>query len=227
MTKKIKWLIIISVIIFIFDNILLCMLYFNQPVNEKTLYNNALEKTVEIRCTNDGVNYGYATGAVIAKNGTILTNKHVVMANEDYFDLIQVRFYNDSDFQDAHIVKVSESNDLALISIDKNVSSYFKLGKSVQGGEKIYTIGNPNGFGLSFSGGYISSPQRIVLYENTKINAIQTSIVINEGNSGGPLFNQKGELIGLISFRLRDSGGEVIQAVSFALHLDVIKNFLA
>lgn len=205
---------------------MLFILCFNQPINEKTLYDSALEKTVEIRCTNDGVNYGYATGAVIAKDGTILTNKHVVMSNGDYFNLIQVRFYDDINFQDARIVKVSESNDLALISIDENTSSYFKLGTSVEGGEKIYTIGNPNGFGLSFNSGYISSPQRIVLYENIPINAIQTSIVINEGNSGGPLFNQKGELIGVISFRLRDSGGEVIQAVSFALHLETIKSFL-
>ena len=63
-------------------------------------------------------------------------------------------------------------------------------------------------------------------YNGKEIKTTQTSIIINEGNSGGPLFNADGELIGLITFRLRNGSGEIIQGVSFALHYSVLKDFL-
>lgn len=74
--------------------------------------------------------------------------------------------------------------------------------------------------------GVISSNKRNVIYNDKTINAIQTSLVINEGNSGGPVFNKNGELLGIISFRLKDKYGEVIQGVSFALPSSTLKTFL-
>ena len=122
---------------------------------------------------------------------------------------------------------ISENDDdLAIIKIDKTNTSYFKLKENVANGETIYTIGNPNGFGLSFTSGVISSSKRNVIYNDKTIKAIQTSLVINEGNSGGPVFDKNGDLLGIISFRLKDKYGEVIQGVSFALPSSTIKTFL-
>lgn len=196
-------------------------------VDEAVLYADAIRKTVEIRCTNDGANYSYATGAVVSSDGKILTNKHVVVYGQTEFSTVQVRFYDKEDYEDARIVKVSANSDLALLSVDRECSGVFEVGGGVQGGQKVYTIGNPNGFGLSFSGGHVSSPKRLVSYEGNIIQAVQTSIVINEGNSGGPLFDDTGKLIGVVSFRLRDNQGEVIQGVSFALHIDTVNAFLS
>lgn len=95
-------------------------------------------------------------------------------------------------------------------------------------GQSIYTIGNPNGFGLSFTAGVISSSSRLVISnDGSEIEAMQTSFVINEGNSGGPVFDKNGNLLGIISFRLRDKNGEIIQGVSFAIPNIPIKIFLS
>ena len=173
----------------------------------ENLYSDTIKETVEIRCydTEDN-NIGYATGCVISKDGQILTNKHVIMSNDNIFQHIEVRFYDNNNFMPASILKVSETEDLALIKIEQGT--------------------NPNGFGLSFAEGTVSSPLRYVRYNGKEIKTTQTSIIINEGNSGGPLFNADGELIGLITFRLRNGSGEIIQGVSFALHYSVLKDFL-
>ena len=98
---------------------------------------------------------------------------------------------------------------------------------SISDGQPIFTIGNPNGFGLSFTSGVISSKLKKVVYDSKTIEAIQTSLVINEGNSGGPVFNKFGQLVGLISFRLKDKQGDVIQGVSFAIPVLKISEFLS
>jgi len=199
--------------------------------NSKTeiIFNNNILKTVEIKVTDNQITWGYATGCFVDSNGTILTNKHVVYNSitEANYDLIQVRLANVDEWVDAEVLKVSENDDLALIKIDKQNTQYFNLQLNLNNGETIYTIGNPNGFGLSFVSGVVSSNLRNIIYNDQTIPSIQTSFVINEGNSGGPVFNSSGELVGLISFRLKDNNGDVIQGVSFAVPASIINNFLA
>ena len=89
------------------------------------------------------------------------------------------------------MIRVSENDDLALIKINKQKTDYFKFGADIFNGDTIYTIGNPNGFGLSFTMGVVSSRLRKIIYNEQTIETIQTSFVINEGNSGGPVFTKK------------------------------------
>lgn len=190
------------------------------------IYNEAIKKTVEIRCSDSENKVGYATGCVVSNDGQILTNKHVVLSEDAFFEKIEVRFYNSDDYIMATVVKISETDDLALLKIDKETKDCFSLGQVIYGGERVYTIGNPNGYGLSFSEGVVSSPLKYVKYKDDEIKATQTSITINEGNSGGPLFNEKGELVGIVTFRLRNASGSILNGMSFALHHSVIKQFL-
>ena len=125
--------------------------------------------------------------------------------------------------------------DLKLGKMENLVQQYLRSGIEIYSHQiyastfaiSNYTIGNPNGFGLSFTKGNVSASLRNVVYNAQTIPAIQTSLVINEGNSGGPVFNQNGELLGLISFRLKDNNANVIQGVSFAVPAIEIKSFLA
>ncbi len=190
------------------------------------LYSETMKKTVEIRCYNTENNINYATGCVISEDGEILTNKHVIMTKDDIFQYVEVRFYTDDEFIRSEVIKVSETEDLALIKVNQKTKDAFAIGKSVKGGERVFTIGNPNGFGLSFTEGIVSSPLRYVKYEGKEIKTTQTSLIINAGNSGGPLFNTSGELIGLVTFRIRNNSGDIIQGVSFALHYSVLQQFL-
>lgn len=204
----------------------LISLYFRS--NSVEIFNDNIEKTVEIRCSNDSEAWGYATGCFIDSEGAILTNKHVVKSNnsENSYKFIEVRLAKSNSWGKAEVVKMSEGSDLAIIKIDSAKNKFFKLAKSAKNGEKIYTIGNPNGFGLSFSEGVISSSLREVTLHNESRMALQTDFVINGGNSGGPVFNSRGKLVGLMSFRLKDNMNDVIQGVSFAVPISEIIEFI-
>lgn len=203
MRNKKSYFFITCLILLIFGFIVVYLSSCNKSkgfINTTELYSEAIKKTVEIRCSSEGTNYGYAAGCVVSNDGNILTNKHVVMHNGQLFEKVEVRMYDEAEFHHAKIIKVSDTEDLALININTSTANAFIIGDTVSGGENVYTIGNPNGFGLSFSEGKVSSPLRFVEYNGSQLKTIQTSIVINEGNSGGALFNEKCELIGLISF---------------------------
>lgn len=192
------------------------------------VFNNNVLKVVEIKVSDDELTWGYATGFFIDNNGTILTNKHVAYnsSTSANYSVIQVRLANVDEWIDAEVVKVSETDDLATIKINKQNTSYFKMKDNITNGETIFTIGNPNGFGLSFTTGVVSSSERYVIHNEQSIKTFQTSFVINEGNSGGPVFDKDGKLLGIISFRLKDRNEDVIQDVSFALPSSTIKLFL-
>ncbi len=131
-----------------------------------------------------------------------------------------------NEWQNAEIINVSNKSDLALVKIDKTNTKYFDFSNNVKNGETVYTLGNPNGLGLSFSSGVVSSNERNILYNDKTITTIQTSLVVNEGNSGGPVFNSSSKLVGIISFRLKDKYDNVIQGVSFILPVSTIQMFI-
>jgi len=196
--------------------------------NTEKVFEDNILKVVEIKASDNEETWGYATGCFIDSNGTILTNKHVVFNSKTNmnYSYIFVRTAEQEDYTKAEVLKVSENDDLALIKVNWLKTDHFKLTSKINNGATIYTIGNPNGFGLSFTQGVISSSARNVVYNDKTINAIQTSLVINEGNSGGPVFNKYGQLVGLISFRLKDKNGDIIQGCSFAITSSIIKEFI-
>lgn len=225
---KIRNVILYAILGLLFiSNIFVTVFFFTHYKTEK-IFNNNILKVVEIKVSDDEITWGHATGCLISGDGKILTNKHVITNSETdlFYAVIQVRFADSDDYLNAQIVKTSETDDLAIIKIEKVNCKYFKFASKILNGETIFTIGNPNGFGLSFASGVISSGMREVIYNGQTIEAVQTSLVINEGNSGGPIFNRNGNLLGIISFRLKDKNGNVIQGVSFAVPVSHIKAFV-
>lgn len=227
MSKKI---IIVNYIVltFLFLANISLLIYFMTTNNTASIYDKNILKVVEIRVSDNETDWGYATAFFINDSGTLLTNKHVVYNKNTntYYNKIQIRTPLQDDWQDAEIQNASESDDLATIKTNLTGTKFFRLETNYNNGDTIYTIGNPNGFGLSFTEGLISSDERIVIYNEQSIKTIQTSLVINEGNSGGPVFNKKGKLVGIISFRLKDKYNDVIQGVSFILPSTTINSFL-
>jgi serine protease Do len=152
------------------------------------------------------------TGFVISPKGLVLTNQHIVLDQETItgsFDDSSEKYslkvlYQGSDEMDLCLLKIVSSQQFEKIPFAKHPPAL---------GEEVSTIGNPRGIGLSVSKGHISR-----LGDD---GDLQLNIQLNPGNSGGPLLNQQGELLGIISFLI-----EEIQAMSFAIGLPQIEAFI-
>lgn len=144
------------------------------------------------------------SGFVISSDGYIITNYHVVDGVSD----ITV-FFSNGDSYDAAVVGGEEDNDIAVLKIDAKGLQSVVLGDSdaIQIGENVYAVGNPLGeLTFTLTGGYVSAKDREITMSNgTVMNMIQTDAAINSGNSGGPLFDQYGQVVGIVSAKLSNS----------------------
>lgn len=147
---------------------------------------------------------GVGTGIIMKEDGYIITNDHVVA------DALQitVRTYDGEEYQ-AQIVGTDEKTDIAVIKIDATGLKAATFGDSDElvVGEPAIVIGNPLGleFANTMTQGTISSTSRDIEINNYIMNVIQTDASINPGNSGGPLFNSRGEVVGVVSSKIKTS----------------------
>src|SRR5438105_5024327 len=161
---------------------------------------------------------GAGSGFIINSDGYILTNTHVV-ANADE---VTVRLTDRREFP-AKVIGADERTDVAVIKISATNLPIVKLGdpSRVKPGQWVLAIGSPFGFENSATAGIISATSRSVPGENY-VPFIQTDVAVNPGNSGGPLFNMAGEVIGINSQIFSRTGG--FMGVSFAIPIDVARN---
>lgn len=171
------------------------------------------------------------SGFVISSNDTssyILTNYHVIDRVTD----ITV-FFSDGKSYDATLVGGEEENDIAVLKIEQGGLRPVVLGDSdaINVGENVYAIGNPLGeLTFTFTGGYVSSKDRAVtMSDGTVINMIQTDTAINSGNSGGPLFDKYGQVVGIVSAKLSSSGSSSeasVEGLGFAIPINDVKDMV-
>ncbi|ATD68844.1 peptidase S1 [Luteimonas chenhongjianii] len=160
------------------------------------------------------------TGFIISSDGYLLTNHHVV----DGADEVKVRLSDRREFV-AKVVGSDAESDVAVLKIDATglPTLRFGNGASVRPGQWAVAIGSPFGFEQSVTAGIVSAVQRSNPYANQRyVPFIQTDVPINRGNSGGPLLNVAGEVIGINSQIFSNSGGYM--GVSFAIPIDVAAN---
>lgn len=191
-----------------------------------------------------------ATGFFINSDGYLMTNAHVVcIENEkNYSDLqyvsrdIKINFA-DSDIKfEVEVVAYDEDLDLAILKMkDKSeieniqyvtffnmtdpTSDSFYTDEAIKlyYGEMVVAIGNANGYGISVTSGVVSAPYRTFTSSGSSVAAIQTDAAINEGNSGGPLANKYGAVIGINSFKTVTSTSE---SLGFAIPSYVIIKYI-
>ena len=162
-----------------------------------------------------GPTHGLGSGFIVRADGIILTNAHVVA---DATDVI-VKLTDKREFK-AKVIGIDKPSDVAVIKIDANNLPVVKLDRAddVKVGEWVLAIGSPFGFDNTVTSGIVSAKAR-TLPGDTYVPFIQTDVAVNPGNSGGPLFNMKGEVIGINSQIYSRSGG--YQGLSFAVPIDV------
>ena len=158
---------------------------------------------------------GQGSGFIIDPNGIILTNNHVV----DGADEVTVHLTDKREFK-AKVLGTDPKTDIAVIKIEGKDLPVVKLGKSenVNVGEWVAAIGAPFGLDNTVTAGIVSAKSRN-LPDEQFVPFIQTDVAVNPGNSGGPLFNMKGEVIGINSQIFSTSGG--FMGLSFAIPIDL------
>jgi len=168
---------------------------------------NSVPSIVSIR-----TDVGRGTGFIIDKEGYVVTNAHVL----NYATIIKAITY-EQEIIDADFIGYDTTLDVALLKISGTYDE-LELGNSnnVQVGERVIAIGNPLGLGFSVTQGIVSGVHRSG--PNGLDAYIQTDAALNPGNSGGPLINNKGEIIGINNFKV---GGA--ESLGFALESNFIK----
>ena len=176
------------------------------------LYEQNVNSTVGITTsgkTDSRYGYGYTfqaagSGFIITEDGYILTNHHVV---EDS-DTVTVATFDDETY-DAKVIGYDESNDIAILKIEAENLKPVTIGDSdkLRVGDTVYAIGNPLGeLTFSLTHGIVSALSRNVTTGSHTMNLIQTDCAINSGNSGGALFNSRGEVVGITNAKYSASG---------------------
>jgi serine protease Do len=161
---------------------------------------------------------GAGSGFIVSADGYILTNTHVVLNADE----VTVRLTDRREFQ-AKVIGADERTDVAVIKISASNLPTVKMGDptKIKPGQWVLAIGSPFGFENSATAGIISATSRSLPSDNY-VPFIQTDVAVNPGNSGGPLFNMAGEVVGINSQIFSRTGGYM--GVSFAIPIDVARN---
>jgi len=183
---------------------------------------SVVEITTESVMTNsffsNYVTTGAGSGVIFTNDGYIVTNNHVI----DNSNAIEVTLKNGESYP-AELIATDSKTDLAVIKIKASNLIPAILGDSdaLIVGEDAIAIGNPLGeLGGTVTNGIISALDREVTVDGKKMNLLQTNAAVNPGNSGGGLFNQNGELIGIVSAK---SSGTDIEGIGFAIPVNDVK----
>ncbi len=160
---------------------------------------------------------GSGSGFIISEDGKVLTNAHVV----DGADMVTVRLSDNTEYQ-AKVLGKDRQTDVALLKIDAKNLPVVKLGNSDQlsVGEWVLAIGSPFGLDYSATQGIVSALSRSLPNE-TYVPFIQTDVAVNPGNSGGPLFNTRGEVVGINSQIYSNTGSYA--GLSFAIPINTVR----
>ena len=161
---------------------------------------------------------GMGSGFIVHPDGVVLTNAHVVEGADE----VRVRLTDRREFK-GKVVGVDRLTDVAVVKIDAKGLPTVNLGdpSKIRVGEWVLAIGSPFGFENTVTAGIVSGTSRS-LPEGTYVPFIQTDAAVNPGNSGGPLFNLRGEVIGINSAIYSRTGGYM--GVAFAIPIDVAAN---
>ena len=171
---------------------------------------------------NQGTSSG--TGFIISEDGYILSNHHVIEGATS----VSVTTHSGETYS-AKIMGSDSNNDLALLKVEATGLKYVSLGSSndLIVGDQVVAIGHPLGSETAtLTVGYISAKDQSVATDGSILNMLQTDAAINSGNSGGPLFNMKGEVIGITTAKYSgtSSSGASIESIGFAIPMDDIRN---
>lgn len=186
------------------------------------IYSQCSPSIVAISGYMEGVSgYNWGTGVVLSEDGLILTNTHVI----NNCDSAKVTLFDDSVYE-AKLVGADAVSDIAVLKIQAEglVPAVFGESGALTVGDQVAAIGNPLGetFRMTLTDGIISAIERGISHNGHSMTLIQTNTAINEGNSGGALFNMYGQVIGVTNMKMMSSYSS-IEGIGFAIPSATVK----
>lgn len=208
-------------------------LFIATPQEASGIFNIAKNSVVEIMSKTEDVGTSYGSGVIIATDGTIVTNAHVITyktLGQSYpFEKISIRLIDEQDFREVSIIKYNFDLDIAILKLtcDKTLTP-IAIGDDVKlnYGDKVYAIGNMSNYGISLTTGYIAIPHINVTYNDNTRNVIQCDLTISDGNSGGALIDKNGKLVGITTFRLKDQSNNIIYGISYCIPINTVMEYI-
>ena len=237
MLKINKRLAIIPLIILLVMSVVLVVCYFfiwKEPTPQD-VFVNSQSSIVELKSQTGEDIISYGSAVFIKDDGTLISNAHMVAYKQagvyKEFESYEIRFSFEKEYRAVTLIKYDLSLDLSVLKLDEINGVNFKKIKTgdsskIASGDKVYAIGNGMNHGIGITNGLISLPQVNIDYEDNIRNVIQCDLVINEGNSGGALLDDRGKLIGITSFRLKDNSGNVIYGIAFCIPVNIVFDYL-
>lgn len=201
-----------------------------ESYNRATVVQNVYSSVVEITTSSVSTSMfmpqqvlsGAGSGVIITKDGYIVTNHHVISGASK----IEVTLANGETYE-AQLIASDDETDLAVIKIDANDLHAATFGDSSRlvVGQTVLAIGNPLGsLGGTVTEGIISALDREIEIEKETMTLLQISAAVNPGNSGGGLFDEKGNLIGIVNAKVSiDSSGDPIEGLGFAIPANIVQ----
>lgn len=129
------------------------------------------------------------------------------------------------------MIKYDLSQDISILKLDSTWNVNLKGIKikdstKISSGDKVYAVGNGMNHGIGITQGLISLPQVNINYEENIRSVIQCDLIINGGNSGGALLDERGKLIGITTFRLKDNLGNIIYGIAFCIPINIVLDYM-
>lgn len=183
-----------------------------QEFKYNSIYGNSINSSEEV---------GTGSGVIVTADGYIVTNNHVIENGDEIFVYLQ-----DGSEYSATLIGTDDITDLAVIKIDASnlPAAVFGISSDLTVGNWVYAIGNPLGvLTSSVSRGIVSGLDRIISVEGQQMSLIQVDAAVNPGNSGGGLFNENGDLIGIVNSK---ATGSNVEGIGFAIPIDSAKQII-
>ena len=211
-------------------------LYFiPKSTDANEVYNQSLYNVVEIKAESENVGESFGTGIILSDNGLIVNNAHVItytrigLAKE--FDKCFIRFAFEDEYRTVKLEKYDTDIDLAVLSLEDFSDINLKPIKinrtsSLKAGDKVYAVGNAANYGIGIFEGIVSIPLLNIEIDGKLRSVIQCDLAIAAGNSGGALLNDKGELVGITTFRTKDTSGNVIYGIVYCIPLNTLLEYI-
>lgn len=209
-----------------------CLFGCSSKLSSADVFDHVKYSVAEVKADDSEQVTSYGT-AVCLENNLFITNAHVIFSEESGkprpYDSIFLRMYQDGDYLPARIIRYDIEKDLCLLEVPTTKEGFVPVSiadsESVSAGQKVYAVGNAMNHGIGITEGIVSIPLINLSVDGLVRAAIQCDITIAGGNSGGGLFDEEGELVGMTSFRIRDNKGEVVYGIGFAIPSEILMLF--